>query len=275
MVIINMSTLRKGCACAMLNKVEICGVNTSKLPVLSNDKMVELLKRMQQGDQTSREEFIKGNLRLVLSVIQRFNNRGEYVDDLFQVGCIGLIKAIDNFDLGQNVKFSTYAVPMIIGEIKRFLRDDGIIIVSRSLKQTAMKANIAKEKLSKELGREPNIQEISDEICVDKEEIVMALDSNTHPDYLYDVVHQNDGSPIHLIDRIMTSENEDVEVLDKLTLKQILGGLKPRDRQIIIMRYFKDKTQTEIANMLGISQVQVSRIEKRVLQDMKNMLTKV
>ncbi|SDZ15420.1 RNA polymerase, sigma subunit, RpoX/SigF [Proteiniborus ethanoligenes] len=243
--------------------------------LLSHSETIDLINKAQQGDEDAQTLLVNHNLGLVKSVLKRFLNRGQEPEDLFQLGCIGLLKAIQKFDVNYDVKFSTYAVPMIIGEIKRFLRDDGIIKVSRSLKQTAMKVNIAKEKLSKELGREPNIQEISDEICVDKEEIVMALDSNTHPDYLYDVVHQNDGSPIHLIDRIMTSENEDVEVLDKLTLKQILGGLKPRDRQIIIMRYFKDKTQTEIANMLGISQVQVSRIEKRVLQDMKNMLTKV
>lgn len=243
--------------------------------LLSHSETMDLIKKAQQGDDNSQTLLVNHNLGLVKSVLRKFVNRGHEPEDLYQLGCIGLLKAIQKFDINYDVKFSTYAVPMIIGEIKRFLRDDGIIKVSRSLKQTAMKANIAKEKLSKELGREPNIQEIADEICVDKEDIVMALDSNVQPDYLYDVVHQNDGSPIHLIDRIMTSEDEDVEVLDKITLKQILGQLKPRDRQIIIMRYFKDKTQTEIANMLGISQVQVSRIEKRVLQDMKEMLTKV
>lgn len=243
--------------------------------LLSHSETMDLIKKAQQGDDNSQTLLVNHNLGLVKSVLRRFVNRGYEPEDLYQLGCIGLLKAIQKFDTNYDVKFSTYAVPMIIGEIKRFLRDDGIIKVSRSLKQTAMKANIAKEKLSKELGREPNIQEIADEICVDKEDIVMALDSNVQPDYLYDVVHQNDGSPIHLIDRIMTSEDEDVQILDKITLKQILGQLKPRDRQIIIMRYFKDKTQTEIANMLGISQVQVSRIEKRVLQDMKEMLTKV
>ncbi|WP_352419879.1 RNA polymerase sporulation sigma factor SigF [Proteiniborus sp.] len=243
--------------------------------LLSHSETIELIKKAQQGDDNAQTLLVNHNLGLVKSVLRRFVNRGHEPEDLYQLGCIGLLKAIQKFDTNYDVKFSTYAVPMIIGEIKRFLRDDGIIKVSRSLKQTAMKANIAKEKLTKELGREPNIQEIADEICVDKEDIVMALESNIQPDYLYDVVHQNDGSPIHLIDRIMTSEDEDVEVLDKITLKQILGQLKPRDRQIIIMRYFKDKTQTEIASMLGISQVQVSRIEKRVLRDMKDMLTKV
>lgn len=250
-------------------------IKKTNYSLLSHSETIDLINKAQQGDENAQALLVNHNLGLVKSILKRFVNRGHEPEDLYQLGCIGLLKAIQKFDVSYDVKFSTYAVPMIIGEIKRFLRDDGIIKVSRSLKQTATKANIAKEKLSKELGREPNIQEIADEICVDKEEIVMALDSNTQPEYLYDVVHQSDGSPIHLIDRIMTSENEDVEVLDKLTLKQILGQLKPRDRQIIIMRYFKDKTQTEIANMLGISQVQVSRIEKRVLQDMKNMLTKV
>ncbi len=243
--------------------------------LLSHSETMELVKKAQQGDENAQDLLVNHNLGLVKSVLRRFANRGHEPEDLYQLGCIGLLKAIQKFDTNYDVKFSTYAVPMIIGEIKRFLRDDGIIKVSRSLKQTAMKVNIAKEKLAKELGREPNIQEIADEICVDKEDIVLALDSNIQPDYLYDIIHQNDGSPIHLIDRVMTSEDEDVEVIDKITLKQILSQLKPRDRQIIIMRYFKDKTQTEIANMLGISQVQVSRIEKRVLQDMKDMLTKV
>jgi len=243
--------------------------------LLSHSETIELIKKAQQGDEEAQTLLVNHNLGLVKSVLRRFANRGYDTEDLYQLGCIGLIKAIQKFDVNYDVRFSTYAVPMIIGEIKRFLRDDGIIKVSRSLKQTAMKANIVREKLSKELGREPNIQEIADEICVDKEELVMALDSSAQPDYLYDVIHQNDGSPIHLIDRVMTSEGEDVEILDKITLKQILNQLKPRDRRIIIMRYFKDKTQTEIADMLGISQVQVSRIEKKVLHIMKDMLTKV
>lgn len=249
--------------------------NKPSYELLSHSETMELIRKAQEGDENAQSILVSHNLGLVKSVLKRFANRGYETEDLFQLGCIGLLKAIQKFDSSYDVKFSTYAVPMIIGEIKRFLRDDGIIKVSRSLKQTAIKANMAKERLSKNLGREPSIQEISDEIKVDKEDIVMALDSNQQPDYLYDVIHQNDGSPIHLIDRVMSSESEDTEVLDKITLKQILSQLKPRDKQIIVMRYFKDKTQTEIANMLGISQVQVSRIEKRVLQNMKKMLTKV
>lgn len=255
--------------------MEASSVKKNNYGLLSHSETMDLIKKAQQGDENAQTLLVNHNLGLVKSVLRRFVNRGHEPEDLYQLGCIGLLKAIQKFDINYDVKFSTYAVPMIIGEIKRFLRDDGIIKVSRSLKQTAMKANIAKEKLTKELGREPNIQEIAEEICADKEEVVMALDSNAQPDYLYDVIHQNDGSPIHLIDRVMSGEDEDVGVLDKITLKQILGQLKPRDRQIIIMRYFKDKTQTEIASMLGISQVQVSRIEKRVLHDMKDMLTKV
>ncbi|SCG83588.1 RNA polymerase sigma-F factor Stage II sporulation protein AC [Proteiniborus sp. DW1] len=255
--------------------MESSSVKKNNYGLLSHSETMDLIKKAQQGDENAQTLLVNHNLGLVKSVLRRFINRGHEPEDLYQLGCIGLLKAIQKFDINYDVKFSTYAVPMIVGEIKRFLRDDGIIKVSRSLKQTAMKANIAKEKLTKDLGREPNIQEIADEICVDKEEVVMALDSNAQPDYLYDVIHQNDGSPIHLIDKVMTNEDEDIEVLDKITLKQILGQLKPRDRQIIIMRYFKDKTQTEIASMLGISQVQVSRIEKRVLHDMKDMLTKV
>lgn len=249
--------------------------NKPSYELLSHSETMELIRKAQQGDESAKSMLVSHNLGLVKSILKRFANRGYETEDLFQLGCIGLLKAIQKFDPSYDVKFSTYAVPMIIGEIKRFLRDDGIIKVSRSLKQTAIKANMAKERLSKSLGREPSIQEISEEIQVDKEDIVMALDSNQQPDYLYDVIHQNDGSPIHLIDRVMSSESEDVEVLDKITLKQILSQLKPRDKQIIVMRYFKDKTQTEIANMLGISQVQVSRIEKRVLENMKKMLTKV
>lgn len=257
-----------------ISKVEICGVNTAKLPVLTNDEMQKLFIKIKAGDLQAREEFIQGNLRLVLSIIQRFNRRGEPVDDLFQIGCIGLIKSIDNFDLRHNVRFSTYAVPMIIGEIKRFLRDDGLIKVSRTLKQVAAMARSAEEKLSKELNRQPTIQEISDEIGVEKEEIVMALEASYHPEYLHAVVHQNDGSPLYLIDKISTESEDEKDILDSIVLKELLGQLKPRDRQVIILRYFNDKTQTEVAKSLGISQVQVSRIEKRIIEDMRKSLTK-
>ncbi|MTI49183.1 RNA polymerase sporulation sigma factor SigF [Sporosalibacterium faouarense] len=242
--------------------------------LLSHEETMRLIQLAQTGDEEAQSVIVNHNLGLVRSVLKRFTNRGYDSEDLFQLGCIGLLKAIQKFDTSYEVRFSTYAVPMIIGEIKRFLRDDGIIKVSRSLKQTANKAKMAKERLTKKFGREPSIEEISEEIKVSKEDIIMALDSNHHPDYLYDVIHQNDGSPIHLIDKVANDESEDLEILDKITLKQIISQLKPRDRQIIILRYFKDKTQTEIANMMGISQVQVSRIEKRVLGNMKKILTK-
>ncbi len=245
-----------------------------KHELLEHEETMQLIARAQQGDKEAQSILVNHNLGLVRSVMKRFTNRGYDTDDLFQLGSIGLIKAIQKFDTKFHVKFSTYAVPMIIGEIKRFLRDDGIIKVSRSLKQTATKAKMAKERLSKELGREPNINEISEEIKIDKEDIIMALESNYSPDYLYDIIHQSDGSPIHLIDRVGNNENEDVKTIDKIAIKEALGKLKPRERQVIIMRYFKDKTQTNIADMLGISQVQVSRIEKRVLKKIRTILKK-
>lgn len=242
--------------------------------LLSHEETMELIKKAQAGDKEAQAILVDHNLGLVRSVLKRFNNRGYDTEDLFQLGCIGLIKAIQKFKPKYEVRFSTYAIPMIVGEIKRFLRDDGMVKVSRSLKQTAAKVKAAKEKLTKKLGREPTINEICDEVKIDKEEVVMALDSNYQPDYLYDVIHHDDGSPIYLIDKIGNNETEDLEVLDRIVLKQALSQLEPRERQIIIMRYFKDKTQTEIAEMLGISQVQVSRIEKRVLQNMKNYLNR-
>lgn len=242
--------------------------------LLSHEQTMELIEKAQMGDEEAQSIIVNHNLGLVRSVLKRFTNRGYDSEDLFQLGCIGLLKAIQKFDANYDVRFSTYAVPMIIGEIKRFLRDDGIIKVSRSLKQTANRVKMTKEKLIKKFGREPTIEELAEEINVDKEEIIMALESNHHPEYLYDVIHQNDGSPIHLIDKLANSKNEDLEVLDRVTIKEVLNQLKPRDRQIIVLRYFKDKTQTEIAKMLNISQVQVSRIEKRVLENMKKILTK-
>ncbi|MDD2447876.1 MAG: RNA polymerase sporulation sigma factor SigF [Tissierellia bacterium] len=242
--------------------------------LLSHKETIELIKKAQSGDNKARDKLVESNLGLVRSVLRGFLNRGHDVDDLFQIGSIGLIKAIDKFDLSYDVKFSTYAVPMIIGEIKRFLRDDGIIKVSRSLKQIAGVAKQAGEKLYKLLGREPTIQEISDEIGVEKEEIVMALESSYQPEYLYKIVHQNDGSPLYLIDKISLEENEPIDVLDNIILKEVISQLKPRDRQVIVLRYFQDKTQVEVANTLGISQVQVSRIEKRIIGDMRKFLAK-
>jgi len=242
--------------------------------LLSHSETMELIKRAQQGDMEAKNRLIASNIGLVKSVLRGFSNRGYEVDDLFQIGSIGLLKAIDKFDTSFNVKFSTYAVPMIIGEIKRFLRDDGIIKVSRSLKQTANKIKYAKESLSKKLGREPTIQELSEELNIDKEELVMAMESSFHPDYLYDVVHQDDGNPLYLIDKVGVEEDEEGDLIDKIVLKELLGELKERDRQVIILRYFKDKTQVEVAKLLGISQVQVSRIEKRIIEEMKKKLVK-
>jgi RNA polymerase sporulation-specific sigma factor len=242
--------------------------------LLSHEETIELIKLAQKGDSRAKEILVESNLGLIRSVLKGYASRGIDFEDLFQIGSIGLLKAIDKFDLSFDVKFSTYAVPMIVGEIKRFLRDDGIIKVSRSLKQVSYLAKRAEEKLSKELGREPTIQEISDEIGVEKEEIVMALEASYQPEYLYDVVHQNDGSALYLIDKLSAEEDETVDVVDNIVLKDILSQLKPRDRQVIFLRYFKDKTQIEVANTLGISQVQVSRIEKRIIDDMRKILAK-
>ncbi|MCT4604505.1 MAG: RNA polymerase sporulation sigma factor SigF [Marinisporobacter sp.] len=243
--------------------------------ILGHEETIELIKRAQAGDQDAKNMLVGHNLGLVRSVLKRFMNRGYEKEDLYQLGCIGLVKAIEKFDFTYGVRFSTYAVPMIIGEIKRFLRDDGMIKVSRSLKQTAARVKNIKEILFKKNGREPTLQEISNELDIPKEEIVMALDSNVQPDYLYDVIHQDDGSPVHLIDKISEKQTaNEGEVLDRIALIESLSKLKPRERKIIILRYFKDKTQTEIAQMLGISQVQVSRIEKKVLMHMRELLEK-
>ena len=243
--------------------------------ILEHEETMELIKRAQNGDIKAQEILVNHNLGLVRSIVNRFAHRGHEREDLFQLGSIGLIKAIQKFDVNYGVKFSTYAVPMIVGEIKRFLRDDGIIKVSRNLKQVATKVKITKEKLFKKLGREASLQEIADELNIDKEEIIMALDSNAHPEYLYDIIHHDDGSPIHLIDKVINKEVvNDIDLIDKILLQEILTKLKPRERQIIVLRYFKDKTQTEIAKTLGISQVQVSRIEKKVLQIMRDLMQK-
>ena len=258
----------------MFNKVEISGVNTSKLPILSKREKEELFIKIKQGDEEARQEFIYGNLRLVLSVIQRFYGRGENADDLFQVGCVGLIKSIDNFDITQNVQFSTYAVPMIIGEIKRYLRDDGMVKVSRSLKQLAIKVKMQGEMLSKKLGRDPTIEELAEAIGVEKEDVVMAIESNFSVEYLQGVIHEEEGSPICLIDKISRKgDNEEDKVVDNILLKEVLGKLEKRERQIIMLRYFEDKTQSEIGQILDISQVQVSRIEKKVLHKLKSYIT--
>ena len=240
--------------------------------LLSHEETLELISMAQKGDKNAKEKLVKHNMGLVKSVLRGFSNRGYDMEDLFQIGSIGLLKAIDKFDTSFNVKFSTYAVPMIAGEIKRFLRDDGMIKVSRSLKQTANRVKYTHENLSKILGREPTIQEISDELQIDKEEIVMALESSYQPDYLYDIVHQDGGNPLKIIDKISLDEEQEEDIIDNIILKEILSHLKERDRQIIILRYFKDKTQVEVAKLLGISQVQVSRIEKRIIEEIKSKL---
>ncbi len=247
----------------------IHGKNNS---LLSHQETLELIKKAQNGDRMATERLVEFNLGLVRSIVKKFQNRGYDREDLFQLGSIGLIKAIQNFDTSYDVKFSTYAVPMIMGEIKRFLRDDGMIKVSRSLKETYQKVYRVKERLSKKLQREPTLDEISKELEIDKEEIIMALEAGYSPEYLYDTIHQDDGNPILLIDKISDESCEDLNVVDRITLKEMISKLEPRERQIVVMRYFQDKTQTQIANKLGISQVQVSRIEKKILTRMRESM---
>lgn len=253
----------------IINKVEICGVNTSKLPVLKNEKMRELLIKMRSGDEDARDEFIKGNLRLVLSVIQRFNNRGEYVDDLFQVGCIGLIKAIDNFDLSQNVRFSTYAVPMIIGEIRRYLRDNNSIRVSRSLRDIAYKALQVRDKLINKNNKEPTISEIAKELKMPREEIVFALDAIQDPISLFEPIYHDGGDAIFVMDQISDTKNQDENWLQGIVIREALRKLNDREKLILTLRFFEGRTQMEVAEEIGISQAQVSRLEKTALKHMR------
>ncbi|SFB19094.1 RNA polymerase, sigma subunit, RpsG/SigG [Lentibacillus halodurans] len=250
------------------HKVEICGVDTSKLPVLKNNEMRELFKRMKDGDLTAREELVNGNLRLVLSVIQRFNNRGEYGDDLFQVGCIGLMKSIDNFDLGHNVKFSTYAVPMIIGEIRRYLRDNNPIRVSRSLRDTAYKALQVREKLISKTSKEPTAMEIAEEMDVDHSDIVFAMDAIQDPVSLFEPIYNDGGDPIYVMDQLSDDKDKDSLWVDKLSLKEGMYQLNDREKMILNKRFFQGKTQMEVADEIGISQAQVSRLEKAAIDQM-------
>lgn len=256
----------------MINKVEICGVNTSKLPVLSNDKMMKLLKEMHEGDMSSREEFINGNLRLVLSVIQRFNNRGECVDDLFQVGCIGLIKAIDNFDIKQNVRFSTYAVPMIIGEIRRYLRDNNSIRVSRSLRDIAYKALQVRDKLINKNSKEPTISEIAEELNLPVEEVVFALDAIQDPLSLFEPIYHDNGDAIYVMDQVSDEKNQDENWIENIALKEAMRKLNDREKLILSLRFFQGRTQMEVAEEIGISQAQVSRLEKTALSHMRKYI---
>ena len=256
----------------MVNKVEICGVNTSKLPVLSNEKKKELLMKIKEGNEAARQEFVNGNLRLVLSVIQRFTNRGENIDDLFQIGCIGLIKAMDNFDLKHEVTFSTYAVPMIIGEIRRYLRDNNSIRVSRSLKDMAYKALQAKEKLMSASNKEPTIMEIANELGVPKEEVVFALDAIQDPISLFEPVYHDDGDALFVMDQLGDTKNTDERWISDLTIKEAMRKLNDRERMILQKRFFDGRTQIEVAEEIGISQAQVSRLEKSALLHMRKFV---
>lgn len=253
----------------MANKVEICGVNTSKLPRYKDKEMQEMLMAIKAGDMAVREEFIKGNLRLVLSVIQKFSGRGESPDDLFQVGCVGLIKALDNFDMSHGVKFSTYAVPMIIGEVRRYLRDNNSIRVSRSLRDTAYKALTAREELSHRLQREPTADEIAKELEIKREDVVLALDSIQDPVSLFEPVFNDNGDPVYVMDQIRDMKNTDARWIENLSLSEAMKKLSPREQHILDMRFFQGKTQMEVADEISISQAQVSRLEKNALNYMK------
>ncbi len=255
-----------------LYKVEICGVNTAKLPLLKNTEKEELFQKILKGDKEARELYIKGNLRLVLSIIQRFSGSNENVDDLFQIGCIGLMKAIDNFDITQNVKFSTYAVPMIIGEIRRYLRDNNAIRVSRSLRDTAYKAIYAKEALVKRNEKEPTISEIAAEIGISKEDIVYALDAIQSPVSLYDPVYVEGGDALYIMDQVSDKKNKEENWIEEISLKEAMDKLSARENNIIKLRFFEGKTQMEVAKEINISQAQVSRLEKSALKNMRNYL---
>jgi len=256
----------------MLNKVEICGVDTSKLPTIPEKKMRDYFKRIKEGDTAAREEFIYGNLRLVLSVIQRFSGRGENLDDLFQVGCIGLVKSIDNFDLAQNVKFSTYAVPMIIGEVRRYLRDNNSIRVSRSLRDTAYRALAVRNRLSGIKCEEPTVDDIAKEMNVKREEVVFALDAITDPVSLFEPVYHDGGDTLYVMDQLKDDRNGDEIWLENIALKEAMKKLTERERNIVFMRFFEGKTQMEVATEIGISQAQVSRLEKNAIKHMKKFV---
>lgn len=254
-------------------KVEICGVNTSKLALLSETKKDELIKKVKAGDLNARDEYIQGNLRLVLSIVQRFAGNADNLDDLFQIGCIGLMKAVDNFDLSQNVKFSTYAVPMIIGEIRRYMRDNSQIRVSRSLRDTAYKAIYAREKLTKDKQKEPTINEIAQEIGISSESIAYALDAIQSPVSLYEPVYSEGGDTLYVMDQVSDSKNTEENWVNDMALKDAVNRLPKREREIIKLRFFDGRTQMEVAESINISQAQVSRLEKNALKSMKNYLS--
>ncbi len=256
-----------------LYKVDICGVNTAKLPLLTNDEKTQLWEKIAKGDKEARERYIQGNLRLVLSIIQRFSNSNENMDDLFQIGCIGLIKAVDNFDVKQEVQFSTYAVPMILGEIKRYLRDYNSIRVSRSVRDIAYKAIYAKENLTRINNREPSINEIATEIGIDKEEVVYAMDAIQSPMSLYEPVYSEGGDTLYVMDQIRDKKSKEENWVENIALRDAMDRLSDRERNIIDLRFFKGKTQMEVSEEVGISQAQVSRLEKNALKSMRNYLS--
>lgn len=255
----------------MINKVEICGVNTSKLPILSNTKKHELLIKIKNGDEEARNEFINGNLRLVLSVIRKFYTRGENLDDLFQVGCVGLIKALNNFDLSQNVQFSTYAVPMIVGEIRRYLRDNNSIRVSRSIRDLAYKAMQFKEKYIRENGKEPTIDIIAKELGVEREQVAYSFDAIQDPVSLQEPVYNDGAENIYIMDQVKDSKNTDESWIESMTIKQIMKKLNDKEKMIITKRFFDGRTQMEVADEIGISQAQVSRLEKTAIEHIKRL----
>ena len=253
------------------HKVEICGVNTAKLPVLKEKEKMELIVKAQAGDKEARQKMINGNLRLVLSVVQKFTGRGENLDDLFQVGCIGLIKAIDNFNPGLGLRFSTYGQPMIIGEIRRFLRDNNAMRVSRSVRDVAYKAMQARELLQKKLGREPNVREISEAVGLPQATVTLALESVVEPVSLYEPVYSDGGDTIYVMDQV-GDNNDDRNWLEEISIKQAIAALGEREKKILGLRFFKGMTQVEVSGEIGISQAQVSRLEKNALKTMKNYL---
>ena len=256
----------------MTNKVEICGANTSELPLMKESEKTELLERIRRGDASARDKLVCGNLRLVLSVIQRFTNRGENPDDLFQVGCIGLIKAIDNFDPSHGVCFSTYAVPMIIGEVRRHLRDNSAVRVSRSIRDTAYRALRAKEELLTKLGREPSVTELAEKMDVPREEVVIAMEAIVDPLSFSEPIYNDGGDAILVMDQISSPRDSDENWIEEIMLKDAIENLSPRQRHILSLRYIKGRTQTEVAAEIGISQAQVSRLEKSALNEIKKQL---
>ena len=256
----------------MQGKVEIAGVNTAKLRVLKNDETMELLKRAKAGDQSARQELIEGNLRLVLSVIQRFAGRKENVDDLFQVGCVGLIKAIDNFDTNQMVRFSTYGVPMIIGEIRRYLRDNSAIRVSRSMRDTAYRVLQVRDRLVAENQKEPTVEQIAKELDIPREEVVFAMDAIVDPVSLYDPVYSDSGDTLCVMDHVRDNKNTDEDWTDRIALKEAMKRLDPRERRILSLRFWEGKTQMEVSAEVGISQAQVSRLEKGAINTIRKNL---